>query len=141
METLQEICEWMAVEKVYRPILSTEIDQSNLMYEMTNIIDDGEFSALFIGKDIPEEPPLDDWSEFNYWIIENKITGYFAEVITPVREYRDENCASFSFGHCHVDFIYYESDDELLIKLNSIKKYWEEYDKQRSLHKQNNQTD
>lgn len=141
MKTLQEICERVAVEKVYRPILATEVNQSDLMDILAEIWDDDKLTSLFEGKTIDTDCDFvsifAEWMTFNDWIREDNITGYFAEIRIPVREYRDEFSASFSFGYCHCDFIYYESDEELLKKLLSIKEYWDKYDKSKSLEKLN----
>lgn len=141
MKTLQEICEWVAVEKVYRPILATEVNQSDLMDELENQWDSEKFPSLFAGKNINLDSAFsetfDEWMTFNDWIKEENITGYFAEVRIPVREYRSETSASFSFSYCHCNFIYYESDEELLNKLISIKEYWNKYDKEEFIKKLN----
>lgn len=139
-EKLIELFDNIAIDKIYYPFGALCYHQDELMDELAEKYDQDELSEIFEGKKVKVwnendmEEVFSDWMAFNDWIKDENISGYFASILTPVMTdiELDENgryqSSSCSFGYCHMDFIYYESTEELLNKGNKIVEFWKNYD-------------
>lgn len=145
---LVELFNNIAIDKIYYPFGALCYLQDDLMYELAEKYDQEKLAEIFEGKNIQiwddneMEDIFSDWMSFNDWIKEENITGYFASILTPVMtnieldsngQYKSSSC---SFGYCHIDFIYYESAEELLLKGYEIVEFWKSYDIEKAKAKQ-----
>lgn len=147
-DELLELFNNVRVEKVYYPFGSLCGHQDDLMEELAEKYDEGKLPEILDGKKITIWKDEDmqevfaDWMNFNEWISEESVTGYFASILTPIltdiafHEDGRYKWGSCSFGYCHMDFIYYETTEELLEKGKAIFQKWRDYDINRA--KKNN---
>lgn len=140
IDKLIELFQSIAIDKIYYPISAISAHQNDLMRVLAEVHDADKLTEILEGKSINIWNDEDmgeifsDWMAFNDWVTEEKITGWFAEINTPVLKnisfdkdgkFHSSSC---SFGYCHIDFIYYESLEELLNKGNEIVEFWRNYD-------------
>lgn len=135
-QKLIEVFTNVAVDKIFYPMGAICTHQDDLMNELGELFDDDKLDEILEGKDVKiwSSDIFDDWMDFNEWISEENITGFFASLNIPIlkdielSEDGSFKSGSCSFGYCHVDFIYYNNEAELIDKATKSYDYWRQYD-------------
>lgn len=109
------------------------VDSFSMPDELENLLDEETYSFLSDLFNIPELGKQDDGAlsseDIAEWLIDARKFGFVIHAATPVFKYRSADSASFSWGHCYIEWLYADTLEEVIAKA----KQWAEGRRQSDL--------